>query len=58
MSRRRVREWLPILADLLDAPTPRHVPVPLARLTLGGWGVACMAQLRGAYNMRARYTLD
>jgi len=53
-----VREWLPILADLLDAPTPRHVPVALARLTVGGWGVACMTQLRGAYNMRARYTLD
>ncbi|MEV0291475.1 MULTISPECIES: NAD-dependent epimerase/dehydratase family protein [unclassified Kribbella] len=53
-----VREWLPFLAELLDAPAPRQVPVALARLAAGGWGVAWMTQLRGAYNMPARYTLD
>jgi nucleoside-diphosphate-sugar epimerase len=53
-----VREWLPILAQLLDAPPPKHVPVTLARLAVGGWGVAFMTQLRGADNTLARRTLD
>jgi hypothetical protein len=37
-----VREWLPILAELLDAPHRKHLPVALARLTAGVWGVAFM----------------
>ena len=53
-----VREWLPILAELLDAPSPKHVPVALARLTAGGWGVAFMTQLRGADNTLTRRILD
>jgi nucleoside-diphosphate-sugar epimerase len=53
-----VREWLPILASLLEAPPPQHVPVALARLAAGGWGVAFMTQLRGADNTRARGILD
>jgi nucleoside-diphosphate-sugar epimerase len=53
-----VREWLPILAELLGAPPPKHIPVALARLTAGGWGVAFMTQLRGADNTLARRLLD
>ena len=53
-----MREWLPILAELLKAPPPQHVPVALARLTAGGWGVAFMTQLRGADNALARRILD
>ncbi len=48
----------PILAELLDAPPPKHLPVALARLTAGAWGVAFMTQLRGADNTLARRTLD
>ncbi|RZT28564.1 nucleoside-diphosphate-sugar epimerase [Kribbella sp. VKM Ac-2569] len=53
-----VREWLPILAELLEAPPPKHIPLALARLTAGAWGVAFMTQLRGADNTLARRTLD
>jgi nucleoside-diphosphate-sugar epimerase len=50
--------WLPVLAGLLDAPSPRRVPTWLARIVLGGWGTAFMTRLRGADNTRARLTLD
>ena len=53
-----VREWLPELARLVDAPPPRRVPVALARLAAGSWGVAYMNRLRGADNRRARQVLD
>src|SRR5690606_23545351 len=52
------REWLPELARRLDAPAPRRVPVALARLAVGGWGVAFMSRLAGADNRRARLHLD
>ena len=53
-----VREWLPELARLVGAPPPRRVPVALARLAAGSWGVAYMDRLRGADNRRARQVLD
>ena len=53
-----VSEWLPGLATLLGAPPPGHVPAVLARLAVGGWGVAFMTRLRGADNARARQILD
>jgi nucleoside-diphosphate-sugar epimerase len=53
-----VREWLPILAELLDAPPPKHIPVALARWAAGGWGVAFMTELRGADDTLARRILD
>jgi nucleoside-diphosphate-sugar epimerase len=53
-----VREWLPELAAMLDAPAPRHLPAWLARLVVGGWGVAFMTGLAGACNTRARERLD
>lgn len=51
-------EWLPILATMLGARKPKGAPAALARLAVGGWGVAFMTQLRGADNARAKATLD
>ncbi|MCP2342684.1 NAD-dependent epimerase/dehydratase family protein [Actinomadura rupiterrae] len=53
-----VREWLPELARILDAPAPKRAPAALARLAVGGWGVAYMTRLRGADNARARLRLN
>ncbi|MGI3782916.1 MAG: NAD-dependent epimerase/dehydratase family protein, partial [Janthinobacterium lividum] len=53
-----VRVWLPELARLVGAPDPKRVPAALARLAVGGWGVAFMTRLRGADNARARLRLD
>lgn len=53
----QVREWLPVLADLLGAPPPRRIPRPLARLAIGGWGTAFMTEQRGADNTRAKRDL-
>jgi nucleoside-diphosphate-sugar epimerase len=50
--------WLPELARVIEAPQPRHIPVALARLAAGSWGVAYMNRLRGASNRRAHLTLD
>ncbi|TCO42421.1 nucleoside-diphosphate-sugar epimerase [Kribbella antiqua] len=54
----QVREWLPVLARLLNAPQPFRVPEALARLAIGSWGVAFMTRLRGADNTNARLALD
>jgi nucleoside-diphosphate-sugar epimerase len=51
-------DWLPEMAAMLGAPTPRHVPAWLARWFVGGWGVAYMTGLAGASNTRARQQLD
>lgn len=53
-----MNEWLPFLAKLLNAPAPKKAPAALARLAVGGWGVAFMTRLRGADNARARLSLD
>jgi nucleoside-diphosphate-sugar epimerase len=53
-----VHDWLPEMAALLGAPTPRHVPAWLARLLVGGWGVAYLTGLAGAANTHARHLLD
>jgi nucleoside-diphosphate-sugar epimerase len=53
-----VREWLPEMAAMRGAPAPRRVPAWLARLLVGGWGVAFMTGLVGAFNLRARQQLD
>jgi nucleoside-diphosphate-sugar epimerase len=53
-----VREWLPEMAAMRGAPAPRRVPAWLARLLVGGWGVAFMTGLAGASNARARQQLD
>jgi nucleoside-diphosphate-sugar epimerase len=54
----QVREWLPVLARLLNAPQPLRVPAALARVAIGSWGVAFMTRLRGADNTNARRVLD
>ncbi|GGN48201.1 dTDP-glucose 4,6-dehydratase [Streptomyces albiflavescens] len=53
-----LREWLPELARVIGAPQPKKAPAALARLAVGGWGVAFMNGLRGADNARAVLTLD
>lgn len=50
--------WLPELADIVGAPAPKTVPKAMARLAVGGWGVAFMTALAGADNSRARLNLD
>lgn len=53
-----LHEWLPAYAKLLGGPAPKHAPAALARLAVGGWGVAFMNELRGADNARARLRLN
>jgi hypothetical protein len=53
-----VHDWLPEMAAMLGVPAPRHVPAWLARLLVGGWGVAYMTGLAGAANAHARQQLD
>jgi nucleoside-diphosphate-sugar epimerase len=50
------RDWLPVLADVLGAKPPRHVPAWLGRLIMGG-ALDMMTQSRGAANARARKEL-
>jgi 2-alkyl-3-oxoalkanoate reductase len=52
-----VREWLPVLADVLGAKPPRHVPVWLARLMAGEAGVMIGTEARGASNAKAKREL-
>jgi nucleoside-diphosphate-sugar epimerase len=53
-----IHDWLPEMAAMLGAPAPRQVPAWLARLLVGGWGVAYMTGLAGASNAHARQQLD
>jgi nucleoside-diphosphate-sugar epimerase len=52
-----VREWLPVLAEAMGAPPPRHAPVWLGRLTAGEHGVAMMTSVRGSSNAKAKREL-
>jgi 2-alkyl-3-oxoalkanoate reductase len=52
-----VREWLPALAQAIDAKPPRHVPRWLARILAGEAGVALMTEIRGASNAKAKREL-
>jgi nucleoside-diphosphate-sugar epimerase len=53
-----VHDWLSEMAAMVGGPAPRHVPALLARLVIGGWGVAYMTGLAGASNLLARHQLD
>jgi 2-alkyl-3-oxoalkanoate reductase len=53
-----VSAWLPVLAEAVGAPPPRHVPTWLARLLVGEVGVALMTEARGASNAKAKRELD
>ncbi len=50
--------WLPVMAERLNAGAPKDVPKALARLAVGGWGVAFMTQLRAASNASAKAKLS
>ena len=52
-----VREWLPVLADVLGAKPPRHVPRWLARLFAGDAAVMMGTESRGASNAKAKREL-
>jgi len=52
-----VREWLPILASVLGAKPPRHVPPSVARLFVGDAGVMMATDSRGASNAKAKRVL-
>jgi hypothetical protein len=52
-----VREWLPVLADVLGAKPPRHVPRWLARLIAGDAAVMLGTESRGASNEKAKREL-
>ncbi len=52
-----VRQWLPVLADVLGAKPPRHFPVWLARLFAGETGVMLGTEARGASNAKAKREL-
>jgi len=52
-----VREWLPVLAKLLAAKPPRHVPAWLARIFGGEHLVAMMTEARAGSNAKAKAEL-
>ena len=49
-----LREWLPVLAEVLGAKPPRHLPAWLARLIAGQAGVNMGTQVPGASNAKAK----
>jgi nucleoside-diphosphate-sugar epimerase len=53
----RLSEWLPALAEALDARPPRRVPEWLARMVVGNAMVTWMKTLKGARNARAKSAL-
>jgi nucleoside-diphosphate-sugar epimerase len=52
-----VREWLPLLANVLGAKPPRHLPRWLARLFAGEAAVMIGTESRGASNAKAKREL-
>jgi nucleoside-diphosphate-sugar epimerase len=52
-----VTQWLPALAEAIDAKPPRRLPVWLARMAIGDVGVSMMTRIRGASNAKARSEL-
>jgi nucleoside-diphosphate-sugar epimerase len=52
-----VREWLPVLASVLDAKPPRRVPRWLGRLAAGETATVMMTDARGASNAKAKREL-
>jgi 2-alkyl-3-oxoalkanoate reductase len=52
------REWLPVLANVLGAKPPRHVPRWLARLVAGEAAVMMGTESRGASNAKAKRELS
>jgi len=53
----RVRDWLPGLAQAIQAKPPRHLPRWLGRLMVGQAGTVMMTEVRGASNAKAKREL-
>jgi hypothetical protein len=53
-----VAEWLPYLAQMLDAKPPMRVPAWVGRLLAGEVVVSMMTQIRGSSNAKAKRELD
>jgi nucleoside-diphosphate-sugar epimerase len=49
-----VAEWLPVLAEVLGAKPPRHVPAWLGRLLAGEAVVHMSTRIRGSANAKAK----
>jgi nucleoside-diphosphate-sugar epimerase len=52
-----LREWLPVLARVLDAKPPRHIPRWLARLAAGEAATLMMTEGLGSSNTKAKREL-
>jgi nucleoside-diphosphate-sugar epimerase len=52
-----IREWLPVYARAIGAPSPWRVPAWIGRLAAGATAVAMMTGLRGASNERIKAEL-
>jgi nucleoside-diphosphate-sugar epimerase len=52
-----VREWLPVLANALDAKPPRRIPRWLGRLAAGEAATLTMTEVKGASNAKAKREL-
>lgn len=52
-----VREWLPYLADAIDARKPFRLPAWLGHLAIGEAGMSMMEQIRGSSNTKAKREL-
>ena len=52
-----VSTWLPFLANVLGAKSPRKVPAWLAKLVIGDGGVSMMTKIRGGSNAKAKHEL-
>jgi 2-alkyl-3-oxoalkanoate reductase len=53
-----VAQWLPALAQALDAPRPWRVPTLVARPLAGSYGIQSMTRVQGASNELAKRELD
>jgi 2-alkyl-3-oxoalkanoate reductase len=51
------RDWMPVLASVLGAKPPRHVPRWLGRLLAGEAAAVMMTEVRGASNEKAKREL-
>ena len=52
-----MREWLPVLAEVLGAKPPRRFPVWLARRFAGEFGVVMGTEARGVLSEKAKREL-
>jgi len=53
----KVATWAPVLAKVVEAKPPRHIPHWFGELTMGEAGVSMMTQVRGGSNAKAKRDL-